>query len=115
MGTENLKGRWNTLLNYGPAGIKAPLKRTKKVIKESARNKEAGKELDKYFAELVPSQGNAGTVNGEIVRAANKIGYRWYNDGDKFYKGYGTETAGPPMAFLMDCEEIDDQHRTRLL
>jgi hypothetical protein len=76
-----------------------------------ARDAKDGKTLDKYFDELVPSSGQAGTVNGEIVRAANRIGYRWYNDGDKFYDGYGTETAGPAMAFLTKHNEIDPQIR----
>jgi len=84
---------------------------TKRQLLEYARDTKDGKELDKYFDKLVPSQGKAGTLNGEIVRAVNKIGYRWYNDGDKFYEGYGTETAGPSMAFLTKHTEIDPQIR----
>ena len=82
---------------------------TKRQLLEYARDTKDGKELDKYFDKLVPSQGNAGTLNGEIVRAVNRIGYRWYNDGDKFYQEYGTETAGPAMAFLRRHNEIDPQ------
>ena len=74
-----------------------------------ARNTKDGKDIEDYFNELVPPSGKAGTVNGEIVRAANRIGYRWYNDGDKFFEGYGTETAGPAMAFLVKHGEIDGQ------
>jgi hypothetical protein len=74
-----------------------------------ARNTKDGKDIEDYFNELVPPSGKAGTVNGEIVRAANRIGYRWYNDGDKFYEDYGTETAGPAMAFLVKHGEIDGQ------
>ena len=83
----------------------------KRQLLEYARDTKDGKELDKYFDKLVPSQGKAGTLNGEIVRAVNRIGYRWYNDGDKFYEGYGTETAGPSMAFLTKHTEIDPQIR----
>lgn len=59
-----------------------------------------------YFEEvhsiLVPPQGKAATQAGELVRAIGKILYRDWNDGDKFYEGYGLETCGPAAAFLMD-------------
>jgi len=58
------------------------------------------KRFSQLFKELVPGSGSAGTLEGEIVRAAMKIAYRWYNDGDKYYKGYGKETAGPSARFL---------------
>jgi hypothetical protein len=67
--------------------------------------------LDKYFNELVPGSGKSDTVNGEIIRAVSRIAYRWYNDGDKFYEGYGAETAGPAMAFLTNSPNIDPQIR----
>jgi hypothetical protein len=54
------------------------------------------------YAKLVPSMGNAGTMEGEILRAINKIVYRYYNDGDRYFEGYGCETAGPCHAFLVD-------------
>ena len=54
------------------------------------------------YANLVPSMGNAGTMEGEILRAINKIVYRYYNDGDRYFEGYGCETAGPCHAFLVD-------------
>ncbi len=84
---------------------------TKRQLLEYARDTKDGKELDKYFDKLVPREGKSGTLNGEIVRAVNRIGYRWYNDGDKFYEGYGTETAGSSMAFLTKHTEIDPQIR----
>ena len=58
-------------------------------------------ELEK-FSKLMPDKGPAETVEGELVRAISKIIYRWYNDGDYFYTGYGLETAGPAAAFLLD-------------
>ena len=43
------------------------------------------KEYDALYAELVPSQGKADTVEGEVLRAASKIVYRHHrNDGDEF-------------------------------
>lgn len=61
--------------------------------------------LDYLFKQLVPLEGNCNTIEGEVVRAINKIGYRWYNDGDYYFQGYGCETAGPAHAFLVsnDC------------
>ena len=51
---------------------------------------------------LVPRSGKTGTVEGEMLRAINKIVYRFYNDGDKFYEGYGAETAGPSHSYLIN-------------
>jgi hypothetical protein len=57
---------------------------------------------DVLFQKLVPFQGKCETAEGEALRAVNKIVYRYYNDGDKFFRGYGCETAGPAHAYLMD-------------
>lgn len=52
------------------------------------------------FQALVPVSGPAPTLEGELLRAVNRINYRHYNDGDYWYRGYGTETAGPAATFL---------------
>ena len=73
----------------------------KKKIKEFV-----GKELEdrnEEFYHLVPGQGKADTMEGEMLRAINKIVYRWYNDGDEYHIGYGTETAGPAHSFLVNA------------
>ena len=57
---------------------------------------------DKYM----PRSGNADTVEGEILRAVCKLKYRLFNDGDYWWKGYGTETAGPAAAFLKSKERV---------
>ena len=65
-----------------------------------------GKELEdrnEKFFDLVPGMGAAETVEGEMLRAINKIVYRWYNDGDEYHIGYGTETAGPAHSFLVNA------------
>ena len=59
------------------------------------------KRLHDLFEELVPVEGKADTVAGEIVRAANRIAYRNYNDGDHIGVGYGKETCNPAARFLM--------------
>lgn len=57
---------------------------------------------ESLFKKLVPYQGPAETVEGECLRAANRIAYRWFNDGDLFYEGYGQETAGPAYSYLQN-------------
>jgi hypothetical protein len=61
---------------------------------------EASKEMQELFDRLVPVSGNAGTIEGEMVRAFNKIAYRYFNDGDLPTVGYGVETSGPCLVFL---------------
>ena len=75
------------------------------IIKEFVGG-ELEKRSDDYFNKLVPGHGNADTIEGELLRAINKIIYRYYNDGDYFYKGYGAETAGPAVSFLMNSNEL---------
>lgn len=86
-----------------------------KILKEIlARDSPSGKKLDILFNKLVPNSGHAKTLHGELVRAASRIGHRWYNDGDKFFEGYGTETAGPCMSFLIECNKIDPNIKNQI-
>lgn len=57
--------------------------------------------FNKLFEKLVPNEGQCETKEGEMLRACGKICYRWYNDGDYYYEGYGTETAGPAHSYLV--------------
>lgn len=57
--------------------------------------------IDALFHELVPVEGKADTVAGEIVRAVCRIGYRYSNDGDYVGHGYGKETCNPAARYLM--------------
>lgn len=59
------------------------------------------KEMEKFFDELVPAQGKADTVAGEIVRAFARINYRFYNDGDMVNDGYGKETCNAAARYLI--------------
>lgn len=65
-----------------------------------------GDKLNYLFQELVPSQGKAETVAGEIARAMMRVLYRLWNDGDICFIGYGIETAASDMAYL--CETLGD-------
>ena len=51
---------------------------------------------------LLPNKGKAETLEGELLRAINRIVYRFFNDGDVFFEGYGKETCGPAVDFLSD-------------
>ncbi len=79
----------------------------KKYLAEGKIYEFVGKELEDrnepLYNELVPGQGDAETVEGEMLRAINRIIYRFYNDGDKYFQGYGTETAGPAHSFLVNA------------
>ena len=65
-----------------------------------------GKRNDALFDKLVPGSGDSETVEGEMIRAINRIIYRFFNDGDYFYRGYGAETAGPAHSFLINSNQI---------
>ena len=56
--------------------------------------------VNTIFEQLVPLEGKADTLAGEIVRAISRIGYRFYNDGDQVGVGYGKQTCNPPARFL---------------
>ena len=79
----------------------------KKYLTEGKLYEFVGKELEDrnepLYNELVPGQGDAETVEGEMLRAINRIVYRYYNDGDEYHTGYGTETAGPAHSFLVNA------------
>ena len=53
------------------------------------------------FDELVPMEGFAATRAGELVRAVNRIGYRFWNDGDQIGVDYGNETCNAAARFIM--------------
>ena len=63
---------------------------------------------------LVPGSGPSKFVEGEMLRAMNRLVYRWYNDGDRFWEGYGTETAGPAHSFLVNSSQINREEQRKL-
>lgn len=63
-------------------------------------NSPAFLELNGYFKELVPSIGKSESVAGELVRAINRLLYRYFNDGDQLGIGYGNETCNPAARYL---------------
>lgn len=61
---------------------------------------EINKQMAELNDELVPYMGKADTVAGEMVRAWERIAYRYYNDGDKVGIGYGRDTCNAPARYL---------------
>lgn len=57
--------------------------------------------IDTLFERLVPANGKASTVAGEIVRAICRIEFRNQNDGDHIGIGYGRETVNPAARYLI--------------
>ena len=56
---------------------------------------------------LMPGMGKAETVAGEIIRATDRIWYRWWNDGDKINVGYGKETCNGTARYLEKIRGTD--------
>jgi hypothetical protein len=82
-------------------------KRKAKLVTEGkskieAREKAVGGRLEKLFNKLVPARGKADSVEGEMVRAMMRVLYRYHNDGDFFFRGYGKETVKPSVDYLKD-------------
>jgi len=77
------------------------------LINQGYLNEFVGKELEDrnepLYNKLVAGMGKSETVEGEMLRAINRIAYRYYNDGDEYMTGYGTETAGPAHSFLVNA------------
>ena len=49
---------------------------------------------------LVPGCGKADTVAGEIIRAMDRLIYRFWNDGDMVGDGYGNETCNGSYRYM---------------
>ena len=64
--------------------------------------------LQVLFDEFVPSSGKSECLAGELARAMMRILYRDFNDGDRFFSGYGIETCGASATFL--TEQIPDAY-----
>lgn len=64
--------------------------------------------LNKLDDLLVPASGKADTVAGELIRAIQRVLYRDYNDGDRFYTGYGLETCASSVAYIIDTLNDSD-------
>ena len=65
------------------------------------------KEFNALFDQHVPAQGHANTLGGELIRAVNKIVYRYYNDGDRVGVGYGNETCNPAARFIEENTKLE--------
>ena len=80
---------------------------TKYLAEGKLLNEFVGKALEDrnqpLYDKLVAGSGKSDTMEGEMLRAINRIVYRYYNDGDEYHTGYGTETAGPAHSFLVNA------------
>lgn len=75
-------------------------------------NKEINNYLEDAFDKHVPSFGSCNTIGGEVVRACNRLIYRWFNDGDMIGVGYGNETCNAPARYI---EHVASEHGVNLL
>lgn len=75
----------------------------KKETKSEDPRKNEAESSDNFHAlwkKYVPDEGTADTLLGEMVRAAGRIRYRYYNDGDMYGYGYGKETVNNALSYL---------------
>lgn len=63
---------------------------------------DAEKDSEILFDALVPGSGHADSLGGELLRAAERIAYRYFNDGDMAGEGYGRETVNPAVRFMKE-------------
>lgn len=60
--------------------------------------------INTRFKELtdlhIKPEGKSETVRGELIRAVNRIGYRFFNDGDQIGIGYGNETCNAAGRYI---------------
>lgn len=109
---EKAEAERQAVLKKEEAERQATFKKKADEIRAKANEVETSEEdslqrrIDKYFEVLVPPSGKCETVAGELLRAICKLRYRWWNDGDYFYEGYGIETCSKAAAFI-------DQNGTR--
>lgn len=69
---------------------------------EAKRIEELDKIAEGLSRELIPSTGKAETLGGELLRAIERMIYRYYNDGDVVTKGYGIATCMSSLLYLDD-------------
>ena len=80
-------------------------KKALEIIENGENNRDI---LASLHDEFVPDSGIADTVGGEVVRAINRIMYRWYNDGDQIGWDYGIETVNSSYQYLIEKNIIVD-------
>ncbi len=83
-------------------------------VNESKQGDKIEKELHAFHNELVHNKGMAKTVEGEMVRAMERLLYRYFNDGDYYFRGYGKQTCAPSVEYLKTKTPISKQLTTAL-
>lgn len=58
--------------------------------------------MEELYERLVPSSGSTETVGGEVVRAFNRLGYRFLNDGDHVGIRGGNDTCNCAARFIYE-------------
>ncbi len=59
------------------------------------------KAFQKLTDKLMKPTGKSDTIAGELIRAVNRICYRYYNDGDIIGYGYGNETCNAAGRYIL--------------
>lgn len=59
------------------------------------------KRFEELSDSLMKHSGKSDTIGGELIRAVNRICYRFYNDGDVIGCGYGNETCNAAGRYIL--------------
>lgn len=59
------------------------------------------KRFEELSDALMKPSGKSDTIGGELIRAVNRICYRFYNDGDVIGCGYGNETCNAAGRYIL--------------
>lgn len=59
------------------------------------------KRFEELSNELMKPSGKSDTIGGELIRAVNRICYRFFNDGDVIGCGYGNETCNAAGRYVL--------------
>ncbi|MBQ2016967.1 MAG: hypothetical protein II208_00370 [Alphaproteobacteria bacterium] len=77
-----------------------PAKKETKSEDPRKANDGTNEKFHSMFEKFVPDSGPAETLFGEMLRAAARVKYRLFNDGDMYGHGYGKETVNNAMSYL---------------
>ena len=72
------------------------------------KNGAYSKEYEKLYKEMVPSFGEADSLNGELIRAVSRLGHEYYNNGNGNAKEIDTYTENEVCGYCSGDGQVWD-------